>query len=1004
MNDVCRAIFKAIHEGKWMSIVYRNKNNEQTRYWIAVKDININYKALVVRGFHLGTYQIKNLNIYIDSIETGEVIDGSYFPINKRLIDDIELNPKKYAKIFDHTVNLRILNYLEDCYKFDTLPYITNYSLISSIDRDTFADEKKKYRLSRSQFEEIVANFETVAKNYTKQKRIRVLAINVLSLNTERGLCLLAYRRLLLDVEQHCLIPADEISVCEEYTMEGYKQSIRKYLDAEDYCLLKDFEANQEIIKDKLTGLNNRKSFVNDMPYILELTFDYNLDLRTEYRAITKMYSRGNATDPIRAFFGELLQRPHRRRTIPIALINKRVNLDQLLAVNTAMKYPVAYIQGPPGTGKTSTIVNTIITAFFNEKTVLLTSYNNHPVDGVFDTLSSMEYNGVQIPFPIIRLGNNEKLSEALKYMDWLMSYVAEIDVPGKTLDKNRSDRIERSKKLGELLKQYDEVLDLRERKDTIEKLSSNSSSFEFKMELQSRQLYEINKRLKEIGEITTEEALNLLNDDEQEFKKYLFYVSAKYIKRIFEPKNSDLRDIIVIESESKRIKEFKDFLSDDDNLRRFMRIFPVIATTNISAAGLGKPEPHFDMTIMDEASQCNTAVSLVPIIRGESLMLVGDPQQLNPVIVISPAVNEKLKKKYHIRNEYDYISNSIYKVFLANDAVSDEILLSYHYRCHKKIIEFNNKKYYNNKLVIKTECNTDKPLVFIDIKGETTNYKNTAPDEAERIVKYAAAHREESIGVVTPFVNQREFIIRLVKEHGLDNVSCGTVHAFQGDEKDVIMFSLALTDKTGINTYNWLKNNKELINVATSRARNRLIVLSCSDQLNRLHTDEDDIYELVSYVQSDGETVVTPKVFSSRALGIKPYSTETEEDFLKNLNHAISNILLNGIKCVVHKEVPISQVFLNNDTYDSLFYTGRFDFVVYEKSVDKKELPLLAIELDGREHFGDSIVKKRDMIKNNICREHGFELIRVENSYARRYNYIKDILINYFTRISGVR
>lgn len=340
----------------------------------------------------------------------------------------------------------------------------------------------------------------------------------------------------------------------------------------------------------------------------------------------------------------------------------------------------------------------------------------------------------------------------------------------------------------------------------------------------------------------------------------------------------------------------------------------------------------------------------------------------------------------------------------MANDAVSDEILLSYHYRCHKKIIEFNNKKYYNNKLVIKTECNTDKPLVFIDIKGETTNYKNTAPDEAERIVKYAAAHREESIGVVTPFVNQREFIIRLVKEHGLDNVSCGTVHAFQGDEKDVIMFSLALTDKTGINTYNWLKNNKELINVATSRARNRLIVLSCSDQLNRLHTDEDDIYELVSYVQSDGETVVTPKVFSSRALGIKPYSTETEEDFLKNLNHAISNILLNGIKCVVHKEVPISQVFLNNDTYDSLFYTGRFDFVVYEKSVDKKELPLLAIELDGREHFGDSIVKKRDMIKNNICREHGFELIRVENSYARRYNYIKDILINYFTRISGVR
>ena len=35
-----------------------------------------------------------------------------------------------------------------------------------------------------------------------------------------------------------------------------------------------------------------------------------------------------------------------------------------------------------------------------------------------------------------------------------------------------------------------------------------------------------------------------------------------------------------------------------------------------------GQPEPLFDMTIMDEASQCNVAISLVPIIRGEKLML----------------------------------------------------------------------------------------------------------------------------------------------------------------------------------------------------------------------------------------------------------------------------------------------------------------------------------------------------------------------------------------------
>lgn len=61
-------------------------------------------------------------------------------------------------------------------------------------------------------------------------------------------------------------------------------------------------------------------------------------------------------------------------------------------------------------------------------------------------------------------------------------------------------------------------------------------------------------------------------------------------------------------------------------------------------------------------------------------------------------------------------------------------------------------------------------------------------------------------------------------------------------------------------------------------------------------------------------------------------------------------------------------------------------------------ELPVLAIELDGKEHLEDEAVRRRDAKKNAICREHGFELIRVDNSYARRYHYIKDILISYFT------
>lgn len=162
---------------------------------------------------------------------------------------------------------------------------------------------------------------------------------------------------------------------------------------------------------------------------------------------------------------------------------------------------------------------------------------------------------------------------------------------------------------------------------------------------------------------------------------------------------------------------------------------------------------------------------------------------------------------------------------------------------------------------------------MFLEVPGNQTFYKNTAPMEAEEIVQYASMNKDKSIGVITPFANQRELINQKLKDNGLNNVSCGTVHAFQGDEKDVVLFSMTLTDKTGKGTYEWLKNNKELINVAVSRAKDKLIILSSSKELERLHanSEDDDIYELVQYVKTNGETKVTPKTNASRALGIKP-------------------------------------------------------------------------------------------------------------------------------------
>ena len=117
------------------------------------------------------------------------------------------------------------------------------------------------------------------------------------------------------------------------------------------------------------------------------------------------------------------------------------------------------------------------------------------------------------------------------------------------------------------------------------------------------------------------------------------------------------------------------------------------------------------------------------------------------------------------------------------------------------------------------------------------------------------------------------------------------------------------------------------------------------------------------------------------------------------SLNHALENILGMDKRCVIRKEVPIAQVFQENISKEGLFYNGRFDFVIYKREYGGKEMPVLAVELDGKEHQEEELVKMRDQQKNSICRAHGFELIRVENSYARRYYYIKEILEEYFRR-----
>ena len=95
MNSVSREIFRAIHEGKWLSIEYRNKGDKVTKYWIGIKNLDPVNNRLLVDGLHLAMLTTAELNIFVDSIQQAAIVEGSYCPVNQDLIDDIALNPHK---------------------------------------------------------------------------------------------------------------------------------------------------------------------------------------------------------------------------------------------------------------------------------------------------------------------------------------------------------------------------------------------------------------------------------------------------------------------------------------------------------------------------------------------------------------------------------------------------------------------------------------------------------------------------------------------------------------------------------------------------------------------------------------------------------------------------------------------------------------------------------------------------------------------------------------------
>ena len=251
MKAVYKELFRAIYQNCWLAVEYNNQKNETTNYWIAVKDINLRTKRLLCEGMHLTTYSIAELNLYLEKIVSAKALVNTYTELPSKLKEDISANPEKYVSIFSETANLRILNYLAECFRLDQSPFKTDFVLVEKIDDESFGTEG--VTLSERQFDQIVKGFLKDTKDEPhKRLSMKQFGMNLLSVHTSKGVYLLAYLPLRLHVRERRLGCFDAPVICSQYTINGKVQSVRSFMTPEDLPLLQNFAQNAEEIRNAI--------------------------------------------------------------------------------------------------------------------------------------------------------------------------------------------------------------------------------------------------------------------------------------------------------------------------------------------------------------------------------------------------------------------------------------------------------------------------------------------------------------------------------------------------------------------------------------------------------------------------------------------------------------------------------------------------------------------------------------------------------------------------------
>ena len=744
--------------------------------------------------------------------------------------------------------------------------------------------------------------------------------------------------------------------------------------------------------------------------------------------------------------FGTMDDKNEKTKTQPILLLSHS-NLSQKLAIENALSKPVSIIEGPPGTGKTTTILSIVSNLLVREKRVVVVSKNNSAIDNIKEELDKFQLPRFYIRLgrqkeiiedivnPNIKswvqetLKYQKPLEENSKYDDFYKLYtelrILEKDINNLMKKKNQlqedknmlrhiekrgasfqinSSQMERefprikryrNRSIESMRREIDRIayslqqLDYenhysfwnRLKNSFIWKMDRNKFESEGTMlQFQLEYLYlvqEIQILSKELKNARFEDKQNKLKKiyDEQ-YINLSIQVLQQFLYQFFSDNNyrTKAKDIINCE-------DIDIYNKCKDTIRK---IYPVILTTAdafpFNFKDYFNSNQKIDYIIMDEASQCDL-ITAIPILHlAKHCVIVGDQQQLSAIT--DQTMRNGLPE---VEKEYDFFFenflSSIKKVWNP-----PTVLLREHYRCDHAIIDYCNKYFYNNELIIYTESHPDSMELLKVDQGKYAQPNFVNEREIKSIEEITGKTLKDTY-VITPFCNQGK---KLREQFQCGKDICGTIHTFQGRGQENVFFSTVLNDLKFANNHlsgNHCLFEDELVNVAVSRAKKHFVLVSDAPYL---HKKNQQIRNLIDYIEIYGKQIPDKTVCIFDGL-YKKMRSYTRHD---NLDNVFEETLYKYIEdyCHEHQHVhcwiklPLADL-VTDETYLEkhpdikkfvMHHNTHIDFTLCNE-VNK---PILAIELDGKNHE-ERIQMERDKKKNEALKHMQIPLWRLPSKKA---------------------